>query len=68
MAIKEVNRFAVGDVLEINLGTHENPDWIKFWDIPIRDQEEIAQAKDIVYGKGFYSKDHDPRREYRSIG
>ncbi len=63
-----VNRFAVGDAFQINLGSNDEPEWIKFWDIPIRDAAEIAEAKDIVYGKGFYSKDHSPRREYRSVG
>lgn len=63
-SITVVNRFAVGDVLEIKL----DGEWVRFWDFPIRDAVEAAEAKSIVHGRGFYSQAPNPKREYRTVG
>lgn len=52
MAIVKINQFEIGDILQVNLGSKENPIWIRFFNFPLRDSDDIKKARDIVETHG----------------
>jgi hypothetical protein len=43
-----INEFQLGDWFQVKRGES----WLRFWNEPLRDQSDIAMAKDIVATKG----------------
>lgn len=71
---KSINNFRVGDIVEVCLSPEqEKKEWVRFWPIPIRDNEDIAQAKELVATRGGclgpYSATFawDARYEFRTV-
>lgn len=47
-----VNKFEIGDIFQINFGTEEKPNWVKFFNFPLRDSQDIKIAREIVETHG----------------
>ena len=73
--ITAINKFEIGDILQLNLGTSEEPNWVKFWNFPLRDKDDIKTAREIFethgacLGEGSSSLSNSPayRRDFRTI-
>jgi len=47
------NQFQLGDIMQICMNPlSDEPTWFQFWNYPLRDQEDIQIAKEIVETQG----------------
>ena len=73
--VTAINKFEIGDIFQLNLGTIEEPNWIKFFNFPLRDNGDIEFARKIFethgacLGPASASLSNSPayRQDFRAI-
>ncbi len=60
----------VGDIFEINLSDNpDSPNWVRFWNNPIRDVQEALNALEIIKSRGLNVIYSSPKyaRDFRVV-